>query len=221
MKNKNIIALAALLACSWSAFAQKAGSWSGSIGVTQIAPDVTSGNLSAPSLPNTKIDVNSNTQLTGAVNYAVTDNVVLHLPLGFGFKHKVNGAGAIAGVGAIGTTKVLPITGLAQYRFMDANATFRPYAGAGLSYVRFYKSTGTTVLTALTNPGGPGTTLKFESKLAPTIQLGAIYNINEKWYLDASYTKTFLKTRGTLSTGQTLDAKLDPNGYTFQVGYKF
>jgi outer membrane protein len=65
------------------------------------------------------------------------------------------------------------------------------------------------------------TTLKFESKFAPTIQLGATYNLNEKWYLDASYTKTFLKTRGTLSTGQTLDAKLNPNGYTLQVGYKF
>lgn len=221
MKNQNMIALAALLACSLPAFAQKAGSWSASVGVTQIAPDVTSGNLTAPSLPTTQIDVSSNTQLTGAVNYALTDNVVVHLPLGLGFKHKINGAAAIAGVGAIGTTKALPITLIGQYRFMDANATFRPYAGAGLSYVKFYKTTGTTVLTALTNPGGAATTLKFESKFAPTIQLGAVYNINEKWYLDASYTKTFIKTRGTLSTGQTLDATLNPNGYTLQVGYKF
>jgi outer membrane protein len=183
-------------------FAQKAGSWSASVGVTQIAPDVTSGNLTAPSLPSTQVDVGNNTQLTGGISYAMSDNFVVHLPLGFGFKHKVVGTSAIAGVGTIATTKALPITLIGQY-------------------VKFFKETGTAVLTAITNPGGPATTLSFESKLAPTIQLGAVFNLNEKWYLDASYTKTFLKTRGTLSTGQTLDAKLDPNGYTLQIGYKF
>jgi outer membrane protein len=221
MNKSNTLVLAALLACSGAALAQKAGSLSVSVGVTQIAPDVTSGNLSAPSFIGTTVDVTSNTQLTGAVNYALTDNIVAHLPLGFGFKHKVVGTGAIAGVGTIGTTKALPITLIAQYRFLDANSTFRPYAGAGMTYARFYKTAGTAALTAITNPGGPATTLSFKSKFAPTIQLGAIYNINEKWYLDASYTKTFLKTRGTLSTGQTLNATLNPDGYTFQVGYKF
>jgi outer membrane protein len=213
--------LAVLALAAAPAFAQKAGSWSASVGVTQIAPDVTSGNLTAPSLPGTQADVLSNTQLTGAVNYSFSDNIVAHLPLGFGFKHKVVGAGAIAGVGTIATTKALPITLIGQYRFMEPNATLRPYIGGGLSYVRFFKTTGTGVLTAITNPGGPATTISFKSKFAPVIQLGATYNINEKWYLDASYTKTFLKTRGTLSTGQTLDSKLDPNGYTLQVGYKF
>jgi outer membrane protein len=213
--------LAVLALSATTAFAQKAGSWSASVGITKIAPDVTSGNLTAPSLPGTQTDVLSNTQLTGAVNYSFSDNIVVHLPLGFGFKHKVVGTGAIAGVGVIGTTKALPITLIGQYRFLEANAAIRPYVGAGLSYVKFYKTTGTAVLTAITNPGGPATTLSFDSKFAPVIQLGASYNINEKWYLDASYTKTFLKTRGTLSTGQTLDSKLNPDGYTFQVGYKF
>ncbi len=213
--------LAVLALSATTAFAQKAGSWSASIGATQISPDVSSGNLTAPSLPGTKVDVQSNTQLTGAVNYSLTDNIVIHVPLGLGFKHNVVGAGAIAGVGTIGTTKALPVTLIAQYRFMEANAQLRPYVGAGLSYVKFYKTTGTAVLTAITNPGGPATTLSFDSKFAPTLELGATYNINEKWYLDASYTKTFLKTRGTLSTGQTLDAKLDPSGFTLQVGYKF
>jgi outer membrane protein len=221
MKNISLLAACALVACSSTAFAQKAGSWSASVGVTQIAPDVDSGNLSAPSLPGTKIDVNSNTQLTGAINYALTDNIVLNTPLGFGFKHKVTGDGAIAGVGVIGTTKALPITVLGQYRFGAANATFRPFVGAGLSYVVFYKETGTAVLTAITNPGGPATTLRFKDKLAATFQLGAIYNINDRWYVEGNYTKTLLKTTGTLSTGQTLNAKLNPNGYTLQVGYKF
>jgi outer membrane protein len=220
---KTVLSLATLatLALCGSAFAQKAGSFSASVGATQIAPAVSSGNLSAPGLPNTQVDVDSNTQITGAVNYMVTDHIALHVPLGLGFKHKITGAGAIAGVGTIATTKALPITAIAQYRFLAADATFRPYLGAGLSYVKFYKTKGTGVLTALTNPGGPATTASFDSKLAPTIELGGTFNINAKWYVDASYTKTFLKTRGTLSTGQTIDVKLNPNGYTLQVGYKF
>ena len=124
-------------------------------------------------------------------------------------------------MGKLADTKSLPITLIGQYRFMAANAAFRPYVGAGASYVKFYNTNGTGVLTALTNPGGPGTGVSFASKLAPTLQIGAIFNLNEKWYLEAAYSKTFLKTRGTLSTGQTIDVTLDPNAYSFQVGYKF
>lgn len=217
---KLLLASAVLFACS-SSFAQKAGSWSASVGVTHIAPDVTSGNLSAPSFPGTTVDVNSNTQLTGAVNYAWSDNVVLSVPLGLGFKHKITGDGAIAGVGTLLTTKALPITAIGQYRFGAANAAFRPYIGAGLTYAKFFDTTGTAVLTSITNPGGPATIAKFQSKLAPTIQLGVVFDLNQKWYLDANYTKTFFSTVGTLSTGQNIKVKLNPDGFTFGVGYKF
>ena len=216
----HLLAAAALAFCG-TALAQKAGTFSASIGFTTIAPSVNSGNLSAPSLPNTKVDVNSNSQITGAVNYMVTDHVAIHVPLGFGFKHEISGAGAIAGVGKLVDAKALPMTVIGQYRFFDANATFRPYVGAGVSYVKFYNEKGTGVLTAITNPGGPGTGASFESRLAPTLQIGGTYNINEKWYIDASYAKTFLKTRARLTTGQTIDVTLDPNAYSVQVGYKF
>jgi outer membrane protein len=221
MKHTHLIALASAMVLSGAAYAQKAGSWSASVGVTQIAPDVTSGDLSAPAFVGTKADIKSNTQPTGAVNYMVTDNIAAHLPLGLGFKHDIVGAGAIAGVGKIGETKALPITAIAQYRFGGADAMFRPYLGAGLTYAKFYKARGTAALTALTNPGGTATTLSIQSKFAPTVQLGAVINLSDKWFLDANYTKTFLKTRTTLSTGQILDATLNPDGFTFGVGYKF
>ena len=218
--NAALIALATVSACGL-AMAQKAGGISASVGFTQISPSVSSGNLSAPSLPGSQIGITNNSQLTLAFNYAVTDNIILHLPIGFGFKHNINGAGSIAGVGKLGDTKALPITLMGQYRFLDANAAFRPFLGAGASYVKFYNTNGTGVLTALTNPGGPATGLSFASKLAPTVQLGGIFNINESWYLEASYSKTFLNTRGTLTTGQTIDVRIDPSAYSFQVGYKY
>jgi outer membrane protein len=220
MKQQTML-FAALLALAGVAQAQQVGSWSASVGVTKLAPDVSSGDLSAPSFIGTQVDVNSSTALTGALNYAMTDHFVAHLPLAYGFKHKVTGAGAIAGAGVIATTKALPITFIGQYRFMSADATFRPYVGAGLTYANFYDETGTGTLTALTNPGGSATTVRFKDKLAPTIQLGATYNLNAKWYVDASYTKTMVKSTATLSTGQHIDVKLNPNGYTLQVGYKF
>lgn len=216
----SLVALVAASGCGL-AMAQKAGSFSASIGATQISPSVGSGSLSAPSLPGTQVDINSNSQLTGAVNYMVTDNIAVHVPIGFGFKHDINGAGAIAGVGRLADTKALPITVVGQYRLLDANAAFRPYIGAGASYVKFYNTNGTGLLTAITNPGGTGTGVSFQSKLAPTIQVGGIFNINPKWYVEAAYSKTFISTRGTLSTGQTIDVKLDPNAYSFQIGYKF
>lgn len=223
--SRKLFIAATLVACSVHGFAQQAGTWSASAGFTRITPSVDSGSLSSPSgtgvIPDARVDVGSSTRLTAAVNYMATDHVNLHLPLGLGFKHDVSGAGVLAGVGKVAETRALPITLIAQYRFLDAEARFRPYVGAGLSYVRFYKERGTAMLTALTNPGGPATGVSFKSKWAPTVQLGGVLNLDAKWFVEASYAKTFLKTRGTLSTNQTIDVGLDPSCFTLQVGYRF
>lgn len=223
--SQKLFIAAALAVSSVYGFAQQAGTWSVSAGVTRIAPSVNSGSLSAPSgtgvIQDAKVDVSSSSRLTAAVNYMVTDHISLHLPLGLGFRHDVSGAGVLAGVGTVADTRALPITLIAQYRFLDADARFRPYLGAGLSYVKFYKERGTALLTALTNPGGPATSVSFKSKFAPALQLGGIFNLDKKWFVEASYTKTFLKTRGTLSTNQTIDVGLDPDCFTLQLGYKF
>jgi outer membrane protein len=221
--SKLSLASAALLAVlSAPAIAQKAGSFSLEVGATKLSPQVKSGNLSPPAFPNTQTDVSDASGLTGAVNYMVSDNIAVNVPLGLGFKHDLLGAGAGgAGLGKLGEVKALPITVLGQYRFGEANASVRPYVGAGLTFAKFYKERGSAALTALTNPGGAGTTLSVESKLVPTIQFGAVFNVNEKWYVNAHYAKTFLKTTTKFSTGQTIDTKLDPGALSLAVGYKF
>lgn len=205
------------------AMAQQAGSWSVSVGGTHLAPQVSSGNLSAPSLPSTQASVSSDTKPTAVVSYMLTDNVGLSLPMGMGFKHTISGAGAIAGVGTLATTKALPVTLLGQYRFMPAQAPLRPYVGVGLTYAKFYDTQGTGVLTALTNPGGAATTMSLQSKFAPTLQIGATLNPapNSRWFIDAHVTKSFLSTNATLSTGQSMSMKLDPLTFTLGVGYRF
>lgn len=227
MKNTSIALRSALLGAgllmaSASASALDLKGWSVLAGGSNISPQVTSGDLSAPSFPGTKVDVKSAASLTGAFAYDVDDQwrvtlAIMALP----FKHDLQGDGAIKGVGKIGSVQQLPATVFGQYKFLDAKSQFRPYAGLGLTYAYFFKEEGSATLTALTNPGGPPTTLSVDSKFALTPQLGVLANINDKWYVDANVAKTFIKTRTKLSTGQTIDTKLDPISVNIWVGYRF
>ena len=220
-KTHKIIAAAALITLSFGAHAQSAGTKMIRIGANQITPQVNSGNLTAPSFPNTKTDVSSDTQLGGGLTYMYTDNISVDVPLSFPFTHKLLGAGALSGAGQVGSVKALPFTVFGQYRFNEAVALFRPYVGIGLTYAYFYDETGSGALTAITNPGGKPTTLSVGSKFAITPQIGFSYVLNDKWTLDTSYSKTMLKNRTTFSTGQTIDTTLNPNTFSLGLGMKF
>jgi outer membrane protein len=227
MTSKFCFALSALaavasLTMSSNALAQSQGSWLVRGGIMQLAPQVTSGNLSAPSLPGAQSGVSNSTQIAGGITYMLSNSVAIDLPLALPFKHNLYGAGTIAGVGKIGDTKAIPATVMVQYRFGEANGMFRPYLGLGVTYAKFDGEHTTAALSGLTG-GTPltPTTLSIQSKLAATMQVGASYKIDERWFLDGSITKTPLKTRNTLSTGQTLDITLNPIGVSLGVGMKF
>lgn len=216
-----MLAAGATLALAGGAHAQTAGSLLGRVGVTQIAPDVSSGNLSTPSPANSKVDVKSATQLGGGLTYMLTDNIAIDLPLALPFKHKIVGDGSATGL-QVGTAKVVPATLLAQYRFMEPSAAFRPYVGAGLTYANFFKEHTTAAFSASTGgtPANP-TTISIDSKFGLTVQAGLTMPIQDRWFLDATILKTYLKTRTHLSNGQYIDLKLDPWSYHVAVGYRF
>lgn len=222
MKTKFLLGAAAALLAAGSAFAQSAGSIVVYGGAVQINPQVESGDLSAPSLPGTKVDVKKASQFAGGITYYWTDNISIDLPISAPFKHDVVGDGAIAGVGKLGTVKSLPMTLLGQYRFGEANSTFRPFIGAGITYGKFFKPKATATLSGITGgtPSNP-TLLSMKSKLGTTLELGGAYNITHDWSASLSVTKTFIKTTGSLSTGQTIETTLDPVSIKFGVGYRF
>lgn len=143
--------------------------------------------------------------------------------MGAGFKHKLYGTGSIAGTGQIGTVTAVPISVFAQYRLGEANAKFRPYGMLGLSYVNFQDAKGSAVLNGINpiNPSGGSTGLKMDSKLALSPGLGMFIRVDDRWFVDVSYAKTFLKTTTTLSTGQTIDTTLNPGITTLGVGFRF
>ncbi len=210
------------LTCTSGAFAQSAGSLLGRISGTQISHEKSDGALTPPIFADTRATVKDDTRPTAGLTYMVNDNIAIDVPLALGFKHDIEGAGAIEGVGKIGEVKAWPVTLMVQYRFFDASSPLRPYAGIGPTYAKFYKARSTLALTSLTggNAANP-TTLSVDSKFTFTVQAGLIWQVTPKFFVDAAVMKTPLKTRTTLSTGQTLDAKLDPVSVSVGVGMKF
>lgn len=219
------IRAAAALAFAVSALvahAQSAGTWMVGVGATQIKPHVSSSALAAPSSPNTQVDIGPDTQPTLWVARMVTDHWSVAVPIGFGFKHEITGAGSIAGVGRIGTVKALPVTVFAQYRFLEPSARIRPYAMLGVTYAHFYGARGSATLSAVNplNPAG-GTGLSVDSKWALAAGLGVTATITDRWFADVQYSRANLKTTAKLSTGQTISTKLDPDVLRIGVGMRF
>ena len=217
---KTLIAAAAL-ACAANASAQSAGQWTAKFGFNQLTPKVESGDISAPALPFTKADVSSDIQPVVIIAYGLTDNISLEGALGTPYKHKISGAGSIAGTGELGTVEALPPTLFAQYRFFAPTATFRPFVGIGATYAYFMKAKGSGKLTALTNPGGPSTTFDIDNKFTYTAQAGVAMNFNERWFADVTVNKSRVRTDVHFSTGQNQHMKLDPVAVVLAVGYKF
>jgi outer membrane protein len=217
-----IMLVAAATAAASGASAQSAGQWTAKVGINKITPKVDSGDISAPALPHSQGDVSNDTKPIFVIGYGVTDNISAELDLGVPYKHKLYGAGAVAGTGEIGTVEAMPPTAFIQYRFFEPAAMLRPYVGLGLTYAHFGKATGSGKLTALTNPGGgTPTTFDIDNKFASSFQAGLVYNVDERWFVDAALVKTLLKTTVHFSSGQHQDITLNPLAFNIGVGYKF
>lgn len=217
-----VLGVAAALACASTASAQSAGQFTAKFGIDQLTPKVESGDISAPALPGTKADVDRDTQPVLVLAYGLTDNISLETAIGTPYKHKIYGAGAIAGTGQLGTVEALPATLFAQYRFGAPNALFRPFVGIGATYAYFMKERGSAKMTAVTNPGrGVPTTFSIDNKFTYTAQVGMAVNFSEKWFADVTLNKARLRTDVHFSTGQTQHMKLDPVAVIVAVGYKF
>lgn len=217
---KALVAAAALV-CAAGASAQSAGQFTAKFGFNQLTPKVESGDISAPALPFTKADVSRDIQPVVIIAYGLTDNISLEGALGTPYKHKIIGAGSIAGTGELGTVEALPPTLFAQYRFFAPTAAFRPFVGIGATYAYFMKERGSGKLTALTNPGGNPTTFDIDNKFTYTAQVGVAMNLSEKWFADVTVNKSRLRTDVHFSTGQNQHMKLDPVAVVLAVGYKF
>ncbi|HYX35002.1 MAG TPA: OmpW family outer membrane protein [Oligoflexus sp.] len=220
-----LIAVIILLKGSF-VYAQMPGSWLLRTGAITVSPQVTSGCLSAPDFSDspdgcTKAGVSRNTQLGGGITWIMSQHLSLDMPLALPFTHEVSGEGAMKGSGTIAEIQSLPLTLFPQYRFFGSRSMFRPYFGLGVTYAYFFNPQGSGRLTATTNPGGEPTTFTVDSKFIFSPQVGASLRLYRKFYADVFYSQAKLRSRIHMSTGQHLDADLDPQTFGLAVGYAY
>lgn len=211
--------LAICMTVCGTAAAQTAGTVMVKGGYNQFYPQIKSDDITG--VPGGKIDVGKAGNVFGSVAYMLTDNIATEFTLGAPPNHDIYASGTIAAAGKIASADILPPALSIQYRFFEAKSAFRPYVGIGVIRAMFRNAKGTPTLTAITNPGGPETTISIDSAWGLATQAGCSYALNDKWFIDGAIVPMFLKTTARLSTGQTVDVRINPVGVNLSLGYRF
>ena len=191
---------------------QSAGSWLVRGGLTHC-PQVSSGDLTAPSFAGTKVDVEADTQLSGVSYMLIADHWVVDVPLSLPFKRTTPWAQApLRGRGQAGRGQ-----GLAHHRgpavpLSAGRRQWRPYLGMGLTYAKFFKNAVTAALTGLTG-GSPATLLEAESRFIPDGANRRGCGL-ERALVTGPGLQDLREDAQHLSTGQHIDVKLNPNVFT-------
>ena len=241
LKKQVLVVAAALLTCT-AAQAQKAGDFVANLGWFHLAPLDSSDPLKVHALgtsvtaAGTGTSVDNADTLGFATTYFITDHIAAAAVGGIPPKFRLSGTGSLSALGCVGSAYEWSPTILLKYYFNDATSNLRPYLAGGAAYVWFsdvklepMASSGAL----LYSPGlgaaleGP-TTVKLSRSLAPVVNAGLTYNINQHWSIDASLSYMWLSVRATLTTQSkvgivTSSAKLKVNPIIsfVSVGYRF
>ncbi|UHC16948.1 OmpW family protein [Methylobacterium currus] len=122
------------------------------------------------------------------ITYFFTKAIAAELILGV-TRHGIHGAGALAGT-RIGTTWILPPTLTLQYHF-DGLGPLKPYLGAGVNYSVFFGE----------QERGGFTAFRLTNSVAPALQAGFDYMLDEHWGINVDVKKIVLDTRVKLNAG--------------------
>lgn len=156
-----------------------------------------------------ELDVDSGTGATFEVAHMIADHwgVELFAPLIF-FNHDVG----LTGTSDIADVDLFPPVLSLQYYF-NPDGKFQPYIGAGLNYSRFSRESTKGVLS--------GNDLEFDDSFGPAAQIGADFNLSERWLLNLGVRWIDLDSDVQVNGVDIGEAELDPFVYQAQVGYRF
>lgn len=201
--------LASLLGSS-QALAQDAGpgTWQFRLRGIVIAPDVSSN----VSLIGGNATVNTVVVPEFDITYFVTEHISAELILATS-KHNIGARGTAAGDLSLGHVYLLPPTLNVQYQF-SPNAQIRPYIGAGINWTIFYGESNGDVIR-----------IEYKNDIAPAIQAGVDYALNDGWFINADLKKIFLRTSARIDAGlpsQVIaNVKINPWIFGIGVGRRF
>ena len=193
-------------------------------GITNVTPnDEKSAIYLAGSNSSMSLTADGNSQLGLNFVYFHDHNWAVEILAATPFTHDVTiqDTNAILGVDGAKLAEVthLPPTVSALYYF-DTTSAFKPYIGAGLSYVIFFEEEFEAA------PKSLGLSeLKLEDSFGYSVQLGGDYLLNDQWHINASVRYIALSTNAKFDVGGDNIGKaeidLDPMVYSLMVGYKF
>lgn len=245
-----IAALTVMAACAAPVMAQQAGDNVIGVGWFHLTPQDSSegltgtgGAVNGVSRPNSHSSVSNADTLGLAFTHFFTDNVALTLDAGIPPKFRLSGQGDLAGLGQLGSAKQWSPALVAKYYFGTPESTFRPFLGAGVTYV-WYSDVSLTpqfqsaAAGASINPAlaGGTATASLSSSWAPVISAGANYNFNKNWSLGFSVSYIKLKTDADITATPTATGRavlgsaplryrtsitLDPIVTFLSLNYKF
>lgn len=246
-----IAALSVMAAFAAPVMAQSAGSNVVNVGWFHLAPQDSSDplqKLNGPqpgAIPGSGATIGNADTLGIAFTHFFTDNFAVTADAGIPPTFKLNGTGTLAGVGEIGNAKQWSPAIVAKWYFGDANSKFRPFVGAGVTYVWYsdIALTGTFQKTISQkysggNSAAATSSADLSSSWAPVLNIGATYNFDKNWSVGFSVAYIPLKTNADITTSglpvgygsgagangpvkSSTSLTLNPIVTFLSVGYKF
>ncbi len=194
--------LAGLVVASLSgtAIAQEAGDWLLRAGPYGVQPKSDNSDIA---------NVDDGYALGFNFTYFMSDAWALELLAATPFSHDIELA---ADGSKVGETKHLPPTFSVQYHF-PLDGAFQPYVGVGLNYTYFFDEKTTGAL--------EGADLKLDGSFGLAAQIGADFDLNEKWTIGADIRWIDINTDASLDGIELTEVEIDPLVWGITLGYRF
>jgi outer membrane protein len=202
--------MAAAILAGAPAQAYEAGDWLVRVGASNVDPDDPNGKLDG-----TDVNIDDDTSITFNGTWMWTRNWAVELLAATPFEHDIK----VDGLGKVGSTKHLPPTLSIQYHFLPTS-WFQPYVGAGLNWTIFFDDGEEGALKDL----GGKLELKDSSSVGLAGQIGADFQINENWFINADFRYIKIDNTAQVTLGEDkidIDVDIDPYVYGLHVGYRF
>ena len=227
----------ALAMLPWSALAQTTANdfWSGThvrAGFAHLNPDTGSGTSFAHVLPTPLaglgVDISKETLLFFSVAKDITPQLEIELAAGLPPTHDISVRVAPSAPGVLGqfdgrvlaqVRQVAPSLYL-NYKFGDAQSSWRPFVGLGLNYTRL---SARSVSAIGSNVGGL-VDLHIGSSWGLAAQAGLSYKINDRWSAQVSVATFSVKSRLTVRAGgveRSVTMRMKPVAAAAALNYSF
>ena len=193
-----------------------AGDWLVRARAILVSPTEKSGEVSG--IAGSEVGVGDSVMPEIDFTYMATDNIGAELILAT-TKHDIVGRGAIAPLGEVASTWVLPPTLTLQYHFAPQGRV-HPYLGAGVNYTIFYSEKASGSL-----EGALGATdVSLDDSFGYALQAGIDFDIGDRVFVNADVKYIDIDTTGTLRSGattRTLEVNIDPIVASVGLGMRF